>query len=31
VVGVARARELVDRTWGVGEVADGGELARAAA
>jgi 2-methylcitrate dehydratase PrpD len=31
VVGTARAHELVDRTWGVGKVADAGELARAAA
>jgi 2-methylcitrate dehydratase PrpD len=31
VVGLARAQELVGRTWGVGSAADAGELARAAA
>jgi 2-methylcitrate dehydratase PrpD len=31
VVGAARTRELIDRTWGVGSLADAGELARAAA
>lgn len=31
IVGAARTRELIDRTWGVGSLADAGELARAAA
>ena len=31
VVGAPRTRELIDRTWGVGSLADAGELARAAA
>lgn len=31
VVGAARTRELIDRTWGVARLPDAGELARAAA
>jgi 2-methylcitrate dehydratase PrpD len=31
VVGPTRTRELIDRTWAVGSLADAGELARAAA
>jgi 2-methylcitrate dehydratase PrpD len=31
IVGAARTRELVDRTWNIARVPDAGELARAAA
>jgi hypothetical protein len=31
VVGAARARELIEKTWGVTALDDAGELARAAA
>ena len=31
VVGAARTRELIEKTWGVAALADAGDLARAAA
>ena len=31
IVGAARTRELIDRTWAIGEAADAGDLARASA